>query len=311
MARVLVTGATGQIGSYLAELLVAEGHEVVGIGSPTSTRALPAGTARARGAWTERDLDTLLFDNGALDAVVLLGAITDIPRSWEAPEECFDVCGRLPAFAATRLARRTPRVRLVHASSSNVFGVAKTKVQDEDTPIAPVSPYGVAKAAGQLGVTLARTGMGLLASNLVYFQAVSPRCPERLVVRKITRGVASVVRGKTKRFTLGTTHIVRDVAHARDFARAARLLALEGAPGDYVCASGEGRSIAEMARVACAIAGLDAADCIEEETGYHRPNDIPSLVGDVRKLRAIGWRPEVTFEALVRECLEHDLAALD
>jgi GDPmannose 4,6-dehydratase len=314
MARLLVTGVTGQVGSYLAEIAIAEGHAIVGVGGPRSTRPLPAGVIAARGSWTSEGIAELLGANGVLDAVVLLGANTDLPSSWKDPAGTFVSNGLLVAIAAYELAAGA-RTRLVHASSSNVFGYVTTEVQDESAPIAPVSPYGVAKAAGQLAVTNARDGLGAPMSNLVYFMAASPRSSPNLVLRKITRGVAAVVAGRATKLRLGTMHVVRDICHARDFATAAILLAVghgNGPPaaGDYACASGTGRSIRQMAEIACALSQLDAVDVLEEDTSYARPNDIQSLVGDASKLRALGWEPRTPFVELVRECLAHDLAAL-
>lgn len=309
--RILVTGATGQIGSYACELLLAAGHTVLGIGSPHGTHALPEGVLRAAGAWTDDGLSALLEENGALDAIVHLGAPTDIPASWNDPEGTFRTIGELTAKLAYRIAKAHPSIRLVHGSSSNVFGRAAQPVLDESTPIAPVSPYGVAKAAAHMAVTQARTSFGARASNLIFFQALSKRARGSLVLRKITRQVAAVVRGEATKVTLGTMSVVRDVSHAQDFARAAVLLAT-GAPdlaGDYACASGIGRSIREMAEVVCGLAGIDAKSVLVEDPTYARPGDIPRLVGDARRLRAVGWAPQVSFEALARECLEADDAA--
>ncbi len=314
MARLLVTGVTGQVGSYLAELAIERGHQVLGIGGPARTRPLPPGVAAARGSWTMEGITELLTGNGAVDAVVLLGANTDIPSTWKDPVGAFVSNGHLVAVAAYTLGMGA-RTRLVHASSSNVYGQVTTEIQDERTPIAPVSPYGVAKAAGQLAVTNAREGLGAPMSNLVYFMAASPRSAPNLVLRKITRGVAAVVAGRENKLRLGTMHVVRDICHARDFAAAAMLLGIGDdnglpSPGDYACASGSGHSIRAMAELACALAKLDPNDVLEEDPSYARPNDILSLVGDASKLRALGWTPRVPFAELVRECLAHDLAAL-
>jgi GDPmannose 4,6-dehydratase len=308
--RVLLTGATGQVGWYTSELLVASGHDVVGIGSPGSVKPMPPGVARARGAWTRNEMRMLLEENGALDAVVHLGAPTHIPASWEDPAGTFEAIGALGAELAYALAKRHPGVRLMHASTSNVFGRATVAVLDEKTPIAPASPYGAAKAAAQLAVANAREGFGLHATNVVFFQALSPRASPTLVLRKITRGVAAVLRGEAEHVTLGTMSVVRDMMHARDFAAAiVRLLAPDAPPGDYVCASGRGRTIREMAETACALAGLDPGAVLREDAGYARPNDIPRLVGDATRLRALGWAPRVAFEELVKELLDHDVGA--
>jgi GDPmannose 4,6-dehydratase len=304
MARVLVTGVTGQIGTYLAELLLSEGHEVMGIGGPDDVR-LPEGVIAAAGSF-ER-VDQLLSDNGALDAVVHLAGRSSVAASWEDPVGTFDTNGRLTVALAFAAAKRQG-LRFVHASSAEIFGNTAAPVQDESTPLAPISPYAVAKAAAHLGVKITRDGLGAPASNLIFYLGESPRRPTQFVFRKITRGVAAIANGKQRELVLGRTSVVRDFCHARDLAHAARLLALGATPGDYVCASGEGHTILEVAITACKIAGVDPK-VVRSDPALFRGNDIHSLVGDSRHLRALGWSPSVGFEALVREVVEHDLEA--
>ena len=305
--RVLVTGVSGQVGSYLADMLVAEGHAVVGLASAPD-KPLPEHVERARGSLAPAGIEELLDANGDLTALVHLASVTSMVQSWEQPQITFDLNGRAGVELAFALARR-PRLRLVHASSAEIFGRARAPVQDESTPIDPVSPYGIAKAAAHMAVRLVRQTHGAAASNLILYMTESPRRRPTFVMRRITRAVAAIVCGDAQDIVLGNTEAVRDFIHARDVAVAAKLLA-EGAPaGDYVCSLGEGHSIRELAEAVCRVAGLDPAGRVRTDPALYRPNDIPSLVGDPRSLRAHGWSPAVTFEGLLKEVFEHDLEA--
>jgi GDPmannose 4,6-dehydratase len=305
MARILVTGASGQIGSYLAELLLEAGHVVIAL---AHERALPGGVVPAKGALTAEGAETLVGGNGSLDAIVHLAGQSSMTRSWEAPMETFEVNGRLGvalAFAAARTG-----VRFVHASSGELFGVAPAPVLDETTPIAPRSPYAVAKASAHMAVQFCRQAYDSPASNLIFFLAESPRRAPQFVVRKITTQVARIVCGRADNLTLGNTSAVRDFTHARDFARAAAMFALGAPPGDYVCGSGQPHTIHDVAVTACRIAGIDPERVLRTDPALFRPNDIPSLVANSARLRALGWAPTVAFEDLVREIYEHALASV-
>ncbi|MDP9149563.1 MAG: GDP-mannose 4,6-dehydratase [Myxococcota bacterium] len=307
MERVLITGIAGQVGSYLAEMFLAEGHAVVGLASGAD-RPLPAAVERARGSLAPAGIEELLDGNGPLTAIVHLASVTSMVQSWEQPHLTFDLNGRAGVELAFALARR-PTLRLVHASSAEIFGRAREAVQDESTPIDPVSPYGIAKAAAHMAVRLVRQTHGAPASNLILYMTESPRRRPTFVMRRITRSVAAIVCGDAEEIVLGNTEAVRDFVHARDVAAAAKLLA-KGAPaGDYVCASGKGHSIHQLAEAVCRVAGLDPKGRIRSDAALYRPNDIPSLVGDPRALRARGWEPRSSFEELLAEVFEHDLRA--
>jgi GDPmannose 4,6-dehydratase len=307
MARVLITGVTGQIGSYAAEILLADGHEVLGVVGPDGI-PLPSRVVACAPPLAPERIEGLLADAGPLDAVIHLAARSSVAASWSDPVATFDANARLTATLAFLVARR-PRVRFVHASSAEIFGDTPSPTQDESTAIAPISPYAVAKAAGHMAVQVARCGMNALATNLIFYLGESPRRAPSFVFRKITRTLAAIACGDAEHLTLGNTRVVRDFCHARDLARAATMLALGHEPGDYVCASGEGHSILDVAHVACALAGLDPDKTLRFDPDLVRPNDIRSLVGNAAKLRALGWHPSVDFRQLVEEVFAHDLAA--
>jgi GDPmannose 4,6-dehydratase len=307
MARILITGVTGQIGSYAAESLLAEGHVVLGVMGPDRA-PLPPHVVECSPPLTPDRAPALLEEAGPLDAVIHLAARSSVAASWDDPIATFDANGRLTATLAFLLARR-PEVRFVHASSAEIFGDARDVIQDESTAIAPISPYAVAKAAGHMAVQVARRGMNARASNLIFYLGESPRRAPTFVFRKITRTIAAIACGDAETLTLGNTQVVRDFCHARDLARAATMLALGHEPDDYVCASGKGHSILDVAHVACALAGLDPEKTLRFDPELVRANDIRSLVGNATKLRALGWRPSASFDQLVEEVFMHDLAA--
>jgi GDPmannose 4,6-dehydratase len=305
MDRVLITGVRGQIASFLAEQLLAEGHEVVGL-TRSPDDALPDGIERARGSLEPgAGIEALVRENGALTAIVHLASLTSMARSWQEPMLTFDLNAR--AAVALVFAARDARVRIVHASSAEIFGRAATPIQDEQTPLDPVSPYGIAKAAAHLAIRFGRREYKAPMSNLIFYLGESLRRGPDFVMRKITRGVAAIAAGREKHIALGNTSAVRDFCHAKDLAAAAKLLALGAKPGDYVCASGEGHAIKDIVDTACRLAHLDPADCVRTDPSLFRPNDIPSLVGNGSALRALGWAPTVSFEALVGELLDHEM----
>lgn len=290
MARVLVTGLAGQIGSFLGERLRNGGHTVL----DTSGMIDAAGVAA--------ELDRA----GELDAIVHLAGRSSVGESWGAPMETFDDNARLTAaFAYAAQARD---IAFVNASSAEIFGNADSERLDETSVIQPVSPYGVAKAAGHAVVRLCRDQLDARATNLIFFLGESIRRPETFVVRKITRGLARAKLGLSTHVTLGNTAVVRDFCHADDFARAAELFALGAPPGDYVVASGDPHSIDDVARTCCELLDLDPSTVIRKDQALVRRADIGRLVGDSSRLRALGWSPSRSFRDLVAQILEHDLA---
>ncbi len=307
MARILVTGIAGQIGSFLAERLIASGHVVIGIEGHAHAAHVPKSVELRHDPIDAERIDALLDSVGTLDAIVHLAGKTSVGESWRAPMETFDANAR--TTVALAYAAQARDITFVNASSAEIFGHTPDAVQDESTPIAPVSPYGVGKAAGHLAVRLVRDEMGARATNLVFFLGESARRPPHFVFRKITRGLARVKLGREDHIALGNTTPVRDFCFAGDFARAAEMFALGATPGDYVVATGEGHTVAEIATTCCELFGLDPAKVLRTDPKLVRRADIAHLVGNSAKLRALGWAPTMTFRELVRSIAEHDLAA--
>jgi GDPmannose 4,6-dehydratase len=306
--RALITGITGQDGSYLSELLRGEGAEVVGmVRAPVTLEG--AGTVHGD-----------LADPASLRAAVLetqpdelyhLAAPTFVPASWDDPAATLALVAGATAtlLEAARECRRD--VRVLVASSSEVFGAATVSPQREDTPMRARSPYGVAKLAALGLVDVLRGRHDLHASSAIAYNHESPRRPERYLPRKVTRGAAAIKLGLRDELVLGDLDAVRDWCHARDVVRGYRLMLRQDEPGDLILAGGRGRTVRELVDVAFACAGLDPADHVRVDAQLVRPAEGAPPVGDISRARErLGWQPETSFEAMIEEMLQADLADL-
>ena len=311
----LVTGVTGQDGSYLAELLVAEGAEVVGMVRGPLDRALPNLEAvRDRLTLVEGDIR----DPERLDAVIRevapaelyhLAAPTFVPASWEDPEGTMHAI--VGATATVLLAARAVGARVLVASSPEIFGDCGVSPQDEDAPRRPQSPYGVAKLAAHELVRVLRERHALHASAVVTYNHESPRRPERFVTRKVTRGVAAIALGQERELVLGDLDARRDWSHAADVVRGMVAAVRHDEPGDYVLASGVARSVRDLVAAAFAAAGLEPDGRVRVDASFVRPAEGTVMVGDAsRARRVLGWEPRIGFEELVAEMVEADVRDL-
>ncbi|WP_158372252.1 GDP-mannose 4,6-dehydratase [Cellulosimicrobium cellulans] len=316
MARVLITGVTGQDGSYLAERLVAEGAEVHGLVRASDASA---SDARARGVVLHEgdlgDEDGLrrLVDEVEPDEVYNLAGISSVAQSWREPV----LTGRLSGLAVTvlldaaaRLQDRTGRrVAFVQASSSEIFGDAAVSPQDESTPVRPVSPYGAAKAFAHHAAAVYR-GRGLHAATCILFNHESPRRPTTFVTRKITSAAARIAREGSGTIRLGNLEARRDWGWAPDYVDAMVRAARHDVPDDFVVATGTTHTVAQFAEAALRRAGVgdDWAAHVESDPEFFRPADASVMVGDAGKARReLGWTPSVTFEEVVGRMVDHDL----
>jgi GDPmannose 4,6-dehydratase len=321
MKRALITGITGQDGSYLAELLLEKGYEVHGI----IRRSSLISTARIDHLYQDPHEKGVrlrlhygdLSDDSALERVLRvvkpdeiynLGAQSHVRTSFDIPEYTADVgaLGPLRILEGIREAGISPR--FYQASSSEVFGNATEVPQTEKTPLSPRSPYGCAKAFGAFITTNYREAHGIFAVNGFLFNHESPRRGETFVSRKITKAVARIKLGLQNKLYLGNLDAKRDWGYAPEYVDAIwRMMQLEK-PEDFVIATGENHSVREFVEEAFAYQGLDWKRHVEIDAAYHRPTEINDLLGDASKAkRLLGWEPKVTFHSLVRIMVDADL----
>jgi GDPmannose 4,6-dehydratase len=322
--RALITGLTGQDGSYLADLLLAKGYEVHGI----IRRSSSFNTGRIEHLYRDpHEQGARLFSHyGDLsDPVALtrliyklqpaeiyhLGAQSHVRVSFDIPEYTFDVTGTGTLRLLEAIRESEVQTRFYQASSSEMFG-ATPPPQDESTPFHPRSPYAVAKVAAYWATVNYREAYGMFAVNGILFNHESPRRGETFVTRKITRAVARIKAGLQDRLYMGNLDAERDWGYAPDFVEAMWMMLQASEPDDYVVATGEKHSVREALEVAFAHAGLDYEEHVEIDPRYFRPSEVDSLLGDPAKAREkLGWEPKVRFRELVELMVDADIAELD
>lgn len=310
----VITGITGQDGSFLAEQLLEKGWTVVGVVRRSATQDL----WRLKHILDRIELvDGDLLDLGSLidairtwkpDHVYNLAAQSFVATSWRQPLLTGDVTalGAARLFEAVRIAR--PEARVYQAGSSEMFGASAMAAQNEDTPFHPRSPYGVAKAyAHHLAVNY-RESHGMFIVAGILFNHESERRGPEFVTRKISMAVARIKAGRQRVLKLGDIDVKRDWGFAGDYTRAMVQMMMADTPEDYVIATGQARSVKEFAVQAFAVAGLDPWAHIEHDPSLLRPADIPILCGDASRARSkLGWQPDVPFERLVERMVRADL----
>jgi len=316
--RALVTGIAGQDGSYLAELLVGRGYEVVGV-----VREAPDGAYENLAAVRDRIglVQADLLDEQALAAalrahrpqeVYNLASPSFVPLSWQQPV----VTAEFAAVGVTSLLEAIRAVdagmRFYQASSSEIFGEPIDVPQSESTPLSPVTPYGVAKAYGHFIVGSYRRRYGLHASCGILYNHESPRRPADFLPSKVARAAAAISLGHEREVVLGDLDAERDWGYAADYVEAMWLMLQRDEPGDYVVASGALHSVRELVELAFACAGLDWRDHVRTDPSLERgPAELHRLVGDPSKAREqLGWRPRVGFQELVRLLVDAALERL-
>jgi GDPmannose 4,6-dehydratase len=308
--RALVTGVSGQDGSYLAALLADRGYEVVGLvrgpdaGVPDGVSALSGdllAPATLRAAVREARPDELYH----------LAAPTFVPDSWEDPTETVAAIATATATLLAAAREVDPAMRVWVSTSSEVFGDAGESPQNERSPMRPRTPYGAAKLAAHGLVGAMRERWGLFACSGLTYNHESPRRPEQFLTRKVTRGAAAIKLGLESELVLGDLDAVRDWSHAADVMRAAWLALQAAEPGDYVIASGVGRTVRDFAAAAFAALDLDWERYVRVDPAFVRGPEPVALVGDATRARErLGWTPERSFEDLVAEMVGADLASL-
>ena len=322
--RALITGITGQDGSYLAEFLLAKGYEVHGLIRRASTfntgRLDPIyedpHSGRARLALHYRDLSDAsalarLIAKVQPEEVYNLAAQSHVRVSFDSPEYTSDITatGTVRLLEAIRETGIQPR--FYQASSSEMYGKVQDVPQRETTPFYPRSPYGCAKVFAYWVTVNYRESYGLHASNGILFNHESPRRGETFVTRKITRAVAHIQAGLQQKLYLGNLDAKRDWGFAKEYVEAMWLMLQQEQPDDYVIATGETHSVREFLEVAFAHAGLDWRQHVEIDPRYYRPAEVDLLIGDASKAKQkLGWQPKTRFEDLARLMVAADIELL-
>jgi GDPmannose 4,6-dehydratase len=320
MRRALITGVTGQDGSYLAEHLLGLGYEVHGTIRTTThdledtrvghlvTTDPPQVSVHITDLGDSHSLMRLV-DQLHPDEVYNLAAQSHVRASFDQPIHTGDVTG-LGAVRMLEAIRSTdPSIRYYQASSSEMFGAAPPP-QNETTPFHPRSPYAVAKVYAYWATVNHRESYGMHASNGILFNHESPRRGKQFVTRKITSAIPRLMTGEQKKLHLGNLDAQRDWGHARDYVRAMHAMMQHDEPLDLVIGTGESHSVRDFLDAAFAVVDLAWEDFVEIDPQFYRPAEVDHLQADASKaLQTIGWQPEVTFDELVREMVEADLSA--
>ncbi len=313
----LITGITGQDGSYLADFLLTQGYRVVGMVRRASTENFER-IEHLRGKIEIRQAD--LLDQLSLihllravrpQELYNLASMSFVPTSWEQPV----LTGEFTALGVTRILEAVrlvdPSIRVYQASSSEMFGKVQEVPQTERTPFYPRSPYGVAKVYGHYITVNYRESYGLFACAGILFNHESPRRGKEFVTRKVTDGVARIQTGRATTLALGTLTARRDWGYAGDYVEAMWRMLQQPTPADYVIATGEPHSVQELCEIAFARAGLRWEDHVVQDPALVRPAEVDHLQGDASKAkRVLGWQPTVTFQQLIEMMVEADLARM-
>src|SRR5262245_35667266 len=316
MKKAIITGVTGQDGSYLADWLLEQGYEVHGVVRRSSTEnferiAHLEGRVRLHQADLLDQLSIIdVLKEVRPDEVYNLGAMSFVPTSWKQPV----LTGEFTGMGVTRMLEAirllNPKgIKFYQASSSEMFGKVREVPQTEMTPFYPRSPYGVAKVYGHFITVNYRESYGMFCCSGILFNHESPRRGREFVTRKVSDGVARIKLGLAKELRLGNLDARRDWGFAGDFVEAMWLMLQQDQPDDYVVATGETHSVREFCEEAFGHVGLDWKDFVKVDPKYFRPAEVDVLLGDASKAKAkLGWKPKVAFKELVRLMVEADLA---
>ncbi len=319
MKTALITGITGQDGSYLAELLLEKGYKVYGLVRRSSTvtferiQHIQDRLELVSGDLTDQNSLFYALEESRPDEVYNLAAQSFVQTSWTQPVLTGDVTGLgvTRMLEAIRIFDRERRIRFYQASSSEMFGKVQAVPQDENTHFYPRSPYGVAKVYGHWATVNYRESYGMYAVSGILFNHESPRRGLEFVTRKVTDGAARIKLGLATELRLGNLDAQRDWGFAGDYVRAMHLMLQPDQPDDYVVATGETHTVQRLVELAFGAVGLDWREHVSLDPRFMRPAEVDLLVGDPsRARRELGWEPAVGFEALVTMMVDADLERL-
>lgn len=315
--KALITGITGQDGSYLAEFLLSQGYEVIGMIRRSSTvnfgriDDIQDQIVLAHGDLLDQTSLIDIMKEHKPDEIYNLAAQSFVPISWKQPV----LTGEFTAMGVTRMLEAmrnaAPDARFYQASSSEMFGKVREVPQTEKTPFYPRSPYGVAKVYGHWITVNYRESYGLFACSGILFNHESPRRGLEFVTRKVTYGAAQIKLGLAQELRLGNLDSRRDWGFAGDYVRAMWLMLQQDEPSDYVVGTGETHSVRELCQVAFGYLDLDWEDYVVCDQEFYRPAEVDMLVSDPARARAeLNWEPEVSFEELIQMMVDADLEHL-
>jgi len=315
MPTALITGITGQDGSYLADLLLAKGYTVVGMVRRTSTVTferlshIQDEITLLQGDLHDQSSLIDLLEQRQPDEVYNLAAQSFVPISWKQPV----LTGEVTGIGVTRLLEAirlvNPKIRFYQASSSEMFGKAREVPQQETTPFYPRTPYGVAKVYAHWITVNYREEYGMFAVSGILYNHESPRRGLEFVTRKITHGAARIKLGRAQELRLGNLDARRDWGHAGDSVRAMWLMLQQETPQDFVIGTGQTHSVRDFCQAAFSYIGLDYEKYVVQDERFYRPTETAQLVSNPEKARRVlGWKPEVSFEDLVHQMVDTDLA---
>jgi len=314
MPTALITGITGQDGSYLAEFLLGQGYKVVGMVRRSSTitferiHHIQDDITLIQGDLHDQSSLVDVMEQYSPAEVYNLAAQSFVPTSWKQPV----LTGEVTALGVTRLLEAirlvNPEARFYQASSSEMFGKVREVPQSEDTPFYPRSPYGVAKVYAHWITVNYRESYDMFACSGILFNHESPRRGIEFVTRKITYGVARIKLGRTKELRLGNLDARRDWGYAGDYVEAMWRMLQQDQPEDYVVGTGKTHAVRDLCRLAFSHVGLDYQDYVVQDPRFYRPAEVDLLVADASKSKNIlGWTPQVSFEELVCMMVDADL----
>jgi GDPmannose 4,6-dehydratase len=317
MTSALITGITGQDGSYLAEFLLGKGYRVIGMVRRTSTvnfdriRHIQNQIEVVQGDLLDQMSLIDILHEYRPEEVYNLAAQSFVPTSWKQPV----LTGEFTALGVTRVLDAirivNPETRFYQASSSEMFGKVQQVPQTEQTPFYPRSPYGVAKVYGHWITVNYRESYNLFACSGILFNHESPRRGLEFVTHKVTHGAALIKLGRAQELRLGNLEARRDWGFAGDYVKAMWMMLQQPKPDDYVVATGETHAVREVCEVAFGHLGLDFQEHVVQDQRYFRPAEVDLLVGDPSKAgRVLGWEPAMTFRELIQTMVDADLEAL-
>jgi len=317
MPTALITGITGQDGSYLAELLLSKGYEVIGVARRSSTITYERidhildDIFVVQGDLTDQGSLLSLLEEYKPTEIYNLAAQSFVPTSWNQPA----LTGDVTALGVTRILEAirfiNPKIRFYQASSSEMFGKVLEVPQSEKTPFYPRSPYGVAKVYGHWITVNYRESYNLFASSGILFNHESPRRGLEFVTRKISDGVARIKLGKKKELRLGNLDARRDWGFAGDYVEAMWLILQHNNPDNFVIGTGETHSVREFCEIAFGHVGLDYNDYVVQDERFYRPAEVDLLISDPSKAHSLlGWEPSISFKELVTMMVDADMEKL-